>query len=119
MTRNRKFEQWQIKYFVKSSYVYFIYILIFASIFIAMSLSIMLDVRQSFYGILRNDVITIQGNPEFKPIDDVAFIFSNRNEEVYVVSILIMKLVNEEIYIHISEIPPNFSGYIMLEINVG
>ncbi|MDR1262862.1 MAG: hypothetical protein LBK46_05165 [Oscillospiraceae bacterium] len=77
-----KFEMLYVKYLVKKPWLYYGFIAVFVTVFVAMSLFIKLDVVKSYPAVIDNDVITITADASSMAPTRI-FYYANRNDAVY------------------------------------
>lgn len=116
MIRKRKFEQWQIKYFVKSPLIYYAFLLVFVAVFLFASLSVSLDVRNSFSAALNGNKILIASNTQIKPLDGKLYLYRNRNKKITAEIVTSSSFANHKMVFTINKVPKELSGKITVEI---
>lgn len=118
MKHNRKFEKIQIKWFIKSSIFYYSFLTIFIAIFLYISVSLKLDVRQSYDAIITDKEITMQTELEILPLDEKVYIYINRNERTVLGTIVKTYYSNGRMHFILKEVPTNLSGEITIELTI-
>lgn len=119
MNRNRKLEQWQIKYLVKSPLIYYSFLLLFIAVFLYVSLSLNIDIRKSFSANMSYNEISINSEKMLHSEDGVIYIYKNRNEKIISQSILDSKYSNGTMHFYIEENEKKLSGNVTIEIKTG
>lgn len=119
MNRNRKLEQWQIKYLVKSPLIYYSFLVLFIAVFLYVSLTLNIDIRKSFLANMSCNEISIKTEKKIHSEDDIIYIYKNRNEKIISQSILDSKYSNGTMYFYIDENEQALSGNVTIEIKTG
>jgi len=83
MKNKSKLKKMYVKYVIKSSILYYFFLLFGVALFLFLSLNLRLDVRESFNGTIEEQKIIIYG--EHAPICNVIHIYENRNDAIYAV----------------------------------
>ncbi len=116
MRRNKKLEKIQVKWFIKSSIFYYSFLIIFIAIFLYISVSLKLDVRQSYDAIITGNEITMETELEILPLDGKVYIYTNRNERTVLGTIMNTYYLNGRMHFILKEVPTNLSGEITIEL---
>lgn len=114
--RNRKFEKWFLKLFVKSFMLYYSYLLLFILIFLISSHKLMLDVRGTYNATIEGNEVRVVCDSQIDYIEDKIFVYKDRDQEVYVSEIISSEYKNGIMVFHINKEIDNINGEVILEI---
>jgi hypothetical protein len=119
MKRNLKFEQWHIKYLVKSPLLYYSFLILFVGVFLFASLSLKLDIRESFLASANGNEITVKTDSEITPFDGKIYIYHNRNEKILSESVVNTSFSKGIMRFNISNNQTDLSGDVTIEVTTG
>ena len=88
MKRERILGYYQIKLFVKSSILFYVFLFCFITFFLYLTSSLKLDVRKTFNGVIDDGVLIIQSTKKISKIDDAIYIYKNKNHKVIKATII-------------------------------
>jgi len=103
LQRNRNIESLHMNWFVKSSFIYYAFLILFVCVFLFSSSSLILDVRKPYAVSIVDNVIAVEVNEDIPFINDVAYLYVNRNDGVFPVHIVSVEYLQDYAIIHLGE----------------
>lgn len=111
---------YQIKFFVKSPILFYLFMLCFITLFFYLSSSLQLDIRKTFSGVIDDGVLIIQSTEKICKTDDTIYIYKNKNQKVIKANIIDESFQNGSMFysVDVSE-SKKLTGVISVDIIVG
>lgn len=114
--RNRKFEKWFLKLFVKSFMLYYSYLFLFIFIFLISSHTLLLDVRKTYNATIEGNEVRVACDSRINFIEDKIFAYKDRNQKVYVTDIISAEYKNGIMFFYINKGMDNINGTVIIEV---
>lgn len=119
MKRNYKFEKAYLKWFVKSSKLFWLYITIFLLIFIIMSNSIELTGYESYKGNIKGKEVVVSTDSPISLLDNKLYIYTDKNQEVLVSDVKSTEYGEGKMHFLLSKEQNQMDGNVTVEIATG
>ena len=85
MISNKNFSRWYVRYIIKNSATFYLFVLIGVILFVYLSLNIKLDVMESVQAEVSGGQVIIDG--EYTPLSDTVYLYTDRNEDMRKVTV--------------------------------
>lgn len=116
MKRNYKFERAYLKYFVKSSKLFRLYITVFLLIFIAVSNSIEITGYEPYTGNIRGKEVVVETGAPVRLSDHKLYVYTDKNREVLVSDAGSIEYEDGKMYFILSREQKQMHGKVTVEI---
>lgn len=113
------FSKLYLKYIIKSSTVFGLYICIFGVIFIILANGVHLQERQKYVAKIHGKNISIVNEKEVSLVDKKIYVYVDKNQKVLSFQIVTAEYRNGKTYFTIDETQEEFEGDVFVEISTG
>ncbi len=116
MKRNYKFERIYLKYFVKSSKLFCLYVVIFLLLFIIISNSIKIVGYGTYKGNIRGSKVVVTTHAPISLVENKLYIYMDKKQEVLVSDVKTMEYRDGKTYFVLNDEQKYMDGNVTVEI---
>lgn len=81
MAEDRRFSRTYVKYIIKTPLVFYLFLAAGVMLFLYMTLSLKLDVMQTYDAAISGNTVTVSCEPHM--VSDTVYLYSDKNEEIF------------------------------------